>query len=161
MSKQKNHSTVLAALLLLLVFAVSVLLVLIIGVDTYHRITERDSVSYDRRICMNYIATKVRGADTEGGVSIERFGGLDALVLGETIDGREYTTRIYEYEGVLMELFSERGAEMSPKAGEKIIETDGVEFSIDNGILNVSCSGKDSERINMTLSLRSGEGASI
>ena len=89
----QHHLDGLIALLLFGVFAVCVLAVLLTGANAYRRLTERDQSAYSRRTCAQYLATRVRQADSLNGISVESFGGTDALVLEET--GSEYLTRIY------------------------------------------------------------------
>ena len=95
----------LLALLLFGVFAVCVLAVLLTGARAYRGLTQRDQAAYSRRVCVQYIATRVRQADRAEGVSVEPFGEGDALVLSE--DG--YVTRVYHYDGYLMELYAKIG----------------------------------------------------
>ena len=85
----QHHFDGLAALLLFGVFAVCVLAVLLTGADAYRRLTQRDQVAFDRRSCVQYIATKVRQADTAGNVAVVEIGGVSSLVM----DGdEEYVT---------------------------------------------------------------------
>ena len=104
-------------LLLFCVFAVCVLSVLLTGAGAYRRLTERDRVSYDRRTAAQYIAEKVRQADTWDDVSVEE------------IDGETYLTRIYYHDGYIRELFCAADAEMEPGDGEQIIETCDLKIS--------------------------------
>ena len=77
----QHHIDTLAALLLFGIFAACVLTVLLAGAEAYRRVTERDREAYDRRTCVQYVATRVRQADAAGSVSLETFGGVKALVL--------------------------------------------------------------------------------
>ena len=72
----------LGALLLFGVFAVCVLAVLLTGADAYRGLTQRNQEAGNRRSCVQYIATKVRQSDSLGAVSVENFGGVDALEIG-------------------------------------------------------------------------------
>ena len=62
-------------------------------------------------------------------MSVEDFGGRDALVLAEEIDGETYLTRIYYHDGYIRELFCAADAEMEPGDGEQIIETCDLKIS--------------------------------
>ena len=97
------HLDGLIALLLFGVFAVCVLAVLLTGASAYQRLTQRDMAAYDSRVCIQYIAARVRQADRDNGVSVEPFGGRDALILTE--EGG-YATYVYWHEGYLMELYT-------------------------------------------------------
>lgn len=161
MKKQgsQHHMDTLAALLLFGVFAACVLTVLLTGADAYARITERDGVTYDRRTCIQYVATRVRQADTAGGVSLEVFGGVKALVLKDWEDDN-YITRVYYHNGYLMELYSEAGLDLSPEDGERIMACDWMRLSLVDGLLTVDLLDPQGEVTTLRLSLRSGgEGA--
>ena len=92
MKRQGTRHQVDSLLMLLLfgVFAVCVLSVLLTGARAYRGLTQRDQAAFDRRSCVQYIATRVRQADIEGGVAVEPFGEATALAL--TSQG--FTTRV-------------------------------------------------------------------
>lgn len=94
------------------------------GADGYQRLTQRDQEAYAQRTAAQYLATRIRQADTAAGITVEPFGsdGPDALLLHEQVEGTTYVTRVYCYEGYLRELFSAADAELLPADGEKILE---------------------------------------
>ncbi|MDD3347747.1 DUF4860 domain-containing protein [Oscillibacter sp.] len=177
---KKSQMDGLLALLVLSVFAVCILAVLLTGADTYGRLKQRDEASYDRRTAAQYLATKVRQADADGGVAmVTSFDGEmpvngvgmwptggDTLFLEEIIDGAPYYTRVYYYDGYLRELFSDAAAEMAPEDGEKILEARGLTFDwtptgAPGSLLTAEVTDADGGVERVVLSLRSGrEGVS-
>lgn len=145
----------LAALLLFGIFAACVLMVLLAGADAYRRLTERDRQAYQRRTCAQYIAARVRQADSLGGVGVEPFGDGYALALAE---GTGYHTLVYCYDGWLMELYCGVDAGLEPQDGERLLEMDGLEFSLQDGLLTAVIDGADGTGDVLRLSLRSGKG---
>ena len=101
-----------------------------------------------------YVATRVRQNDSLDSVTVEDFDGVDALVLG---DG-EYVTRVYCYQGKLMELYSAREDALTPAAGEAIMDLDWLEMGLSNGLLTIQVLDTRGEVSTLCLSLRSGEG---
>ena len=157
MRRQKDHSlNGLLALVLFGVFAACVLSVLLTGADAYQRLTERDRASYASRTAAQYIATRVRQADCSGGVTIGAFGGGDALELWERVDGEDYLTRVYCYDGWLRELFADADGDFAPEDGEKVLEADSLTMTLsDSGLLTAELTaGGETERVCLTL--RSG-----
>ena len=146
----------LIALLLFGVFAVCVLAVLLTGADAYRRLTERDRRAYSQRTCVQYLATRVRQGDRLGDLQVEDFGGTDALVFRKD---SEYMTRVYCYEGWLMELYASQELEMKPADGERIMELSGLEMALEDGRLTLTVTGPEGGASSLVLSLRSGEGA--
>ena len=147
------------ALLLFGVFAACVLLVLLTGADAYRRLTERDQAAYDRRTCVQYVATRVRQADCAGGVSVSEFDGVPVLELHETIEGTDYVTLVYCYDGWLRELFAAADAGLDPEAGETVMEAQDLALSLEDGLLTVAVTDSRGTVNTLVLSLRGGEGA--
>ena len=150
------HLDGLIALLLFGVFAVCVLAVLLTGASAYQRLTQRDMAAYDSRVCIQYIAARVRQADRDNGVSVEPFGGRDALILTE--EGG-YATYVYWHEGYLRELYTSVDGDLAPEDGEKLMASGGLELSLEDGLLTVDITQGTGEQDTLCLSLRSGEGA--
>ena len=159
--ERKHHMDGVFVLLLFCVFAACILSVLLTGAGAYRRLTERDRVSYDRRTAAQYIAAKVRQADTWNGVSVEKFGGQDTLALAEEIDGETYLTRIYYYDGYIRELFSSADMEAAPEDGEKIIEANDLRLTSGPAHRKIIAEITDGagETARLVLALRSGKGA--
>ncbi len=152
--KIQHHMDGLLLLLLFGVFAVCVLSVLLTGARAYRRLTLRDQEAYRRRTCVQYIATRVRQGDIEGGVTVEPFGEGDALAL--TADG--YVTRVYWHDGWLKELYTDEDVQLAPEDGEKIMELGGLTMSMDDGLLTVEAVNGDGTSDTLRLALRGGEG---
>lgn len=153
-----NRILSLAALLLLAVFALCILASLLGGAEIYRSVTDRDRDSYDRRTAVQYIATRLRQADCSEAVAVEDFGGVEALVLTQQIDGRDYCTRVYCCQGHLCELFSAADNPLSPTAGERVLPLQQLDFSLQQGLLQVQLQFADGEWQSAVLSLRSEEG---
>lgn len=153
----QHHIDTLAVLLLFGVFTVCVLTVLLTGAEAYRRMTGRDSAAYDRRACVQYVSTRLRQADTAGGVSLEVFGETRALVLRDSGDA-DHITRVYYHDGYLMELYSEAGREVSPEDGERIMACDWMRLSLADGLLTIDLLDLRHEITTIYVDLRSGEG---
>ena len=97
-------------------------------------VTRRDQEAYNARTAVQYVAQRVRQADSLYGITLEDFDGVESLVLGQ---GEPYITRLYCYEGWLMELYCLAGESFSPEDGERIIEAQELKLSLDQGMLGV------------------------
>ena len=155
----KHHLDGLLALLLFGVFAASILSVLLTGAGVYSRLTQRDQRAYDRRTCVQYLATKVRQAPSGAQVTVGTFGEGDALLLSEDIDGQPYLTRIYCYDGWLRELFSAADDPFAPEDGEKILPAQALALHTDHNLLQIDLTDSSGQTISLTLSPRGGEEA--
>lgn len=154
--KSQYHTQGLAALLLAGLFAACALAVLLTGAQAYSRLTQRDQAVAQRRTCAQYLATRVRQADQKDGVSVAAFGDTDALLL---MEGEDYATRIYCYDGYLMELFAAKDDTLAPADGTRILPSGGLALSLEDGLLTAILTTTEGTTDTLRLSLRSGEGA--
>lgn len=132
---KKNHMTGLAVLLAFTLFAAAVLLVLLTGADTYARLVRRSEESFHSRTAAQYLTTRLQQADREGALSVEDFGGTQALVLRQELEGEVYETRIYCLDGYLRELFAAEDSGLTPEDGEKVVPAAALTFHSRDGML--------------------------
>jgi len=149
----------LLALLLFAVFAACILLVLLMGAKAYKQLVLRDNESYDRRTATQYIITRVRQSDLDGAFSVRKESVGDVLAMSEEVDGSEYETLVYCYDGYLRELFTVGDSEFDPQAGEKILPVELFAVQLEEGLLSVELELPNGDADNIVMSVRSGEGA--
>ncbi len=154
----KHTSTGLANLVPLLLFAVlavSVLTVLMTGAEQYGALTERDQVIHTQRTAIQYIHTKLRQAPD--GVTVTDFDSCTTVSITENIEGFPCVTRIYCYDGYLRELFALAGEEMTPAAGEKIIEMEHMDVTMTDGLLTITLMDESGDTMTVVHYVEKGE----
>ena len=161
MKLDRRHKGIssLAALLMLLVFAVALLAVLLGGANVYDRLTARDSESYDSRTCVQYLTTKVRQSENATCLSLSQFGDGDCLTITEHINGVAFTTQVYCHDGWLMELFTLKGAGLPPEGGAKIIQAQALTLTQEGSLLHMNIVDGNGTPSSISLHLRGGEEA--
>ena len=60
-----------------------------------------------------------------------------------------------------MELYASADADLAPEDGERLMETAGLDLSLENGLLEMTITGPEGTEDRLCLSLRSGEGAGL
>jgi hypothetical protein len=150
--KVKTLSAV-AALLVLAVFALTILGVLLGGAGVYQRLTQRVAASADSRSAAQYLATKVRQAPLPGQIQVLPFGEGLALQIPETENGA-FVTRIYCHDGWLMELFCAEGSDLLPQDGEKVLPMERLTPSLEAGLLKLSITDSWGQTQKLMLTLR-------
>ena len=140
------------------IFALCILGTLLQGVRVYRELTERGQSSYADRTAAQYLATRVRQADTAGAVSVGTFGMVETLELTETIDGTEYITRVYCFDGYIRELFTAASHEFMPYDGECILPAEELDFTLRDGLLTAEITAESGQTLRVCLSLRSTGG---
>lgn len=140
---KRGHSLdVLLTLVLFGVFTASVLMVLMMGAQSYQGVVTSMKESYEERTCLQYIATKVAHYSGTDAVTVTEYGDGSALALKETINDNEYITYIYLYQGQAMELFCESDVELDPEAGFSIMDVEGLTIeSVSSQLLHLTCTG--------------------
>lgn len=135
MKDDRSRITQTLALLTLTVFALCVLLVLLSGASCYRGLVDRGETAYARRTAVQYLTTRVRQAEQ---VEIGDFEGCQTLILGQTVDGERYTTKVYCYDGWLRELYAVPGAKLPAKAGTAILEAETFALHREGSLLRVT-----------------------
>jgi hypothetical protein len=141
MNRMRTHSIdVVFVLVLFCTFAMSVLMVLMIGASTYNDVTDDMSENYESRTGVAYIAEKIRHFGEEGAVAVGTHNGTQTLELSQDIDGEHYTTYVYCIDGEIREYFTKTGSDFPLSAGEAIVEAEDfyAEMVTDN-LVKVTC----------------------
>lgn len=135
---------------LLLVFAASALAVVLIGAHVYKTTAANMDTNYTSRTSLSYAAEKIRQHDESGSIFTGKVEDEDALILLETIDGKEYATYIYEDDGMLKELFTDKNTSVQKKLGDAILEVQNFTIeALEGGFIRFTATDKE----NHTLSL--------
>ena len=129
---KKNKTDSVFVLTVFCFFTVSVFLVIMFAASTYTRITDISRNGQNERIILSYIRTKIRSADSAGAISVGEFHGLSALFIEEFLDEREFITVIYNYNGMVYELFCEKDSGLLPEDGISIIAVGTLGFEQSN-----------------------------
>lgn len=107
---KRGGGSMIAALILTCLFAMTMLLTLVMGAKVYRGVQQRVEDSAAQRVGVSCITAKIHANDHADGVSVQKFGGVDAVALAQ------------EYDGQLMELFCSNLDDFSPAEGTPIVE---------------------------------------
>jgi len=155
----KNSIAGLFSMVLFAIFAVCIVAVLLMGINTYQKLNDRDQAAFSRRTCAHYLTTRVRQAADPAAVIITDFGDGDALVLPETYDGEQYTTYIYCSGGWLREYFTAEDTAGDPDLGEKILKASALDISLEDDLLSVTVTDTSGRTSDIALFIRGGKEA--
>ena len=125
-------------LIIFCVFAVSVLMVLMLGASIYKNMTDLTRDGQDESTTLAFVWTKVKNCDEAGSIYIDDFYGRSALCFDEVLGGTVYQTLIYHFNGWVYELFCEKGLGLRPEDGIQIIRIGELEFKeLDYGLIKI------------------------
>jgi len=145
----------LAPIVLLGLFALCILAVLLMGADVYGDMVRQDRQIFAHRTCAGYLSTRLRQARSTEAVTISDFGG-GALVITEEIDGTDYNTQIYCYNGWLMELYAAADGDFTPADGEKLMELQALDVEKQNDLLEITLTAADGDSRELIFALNGG-----
>ena len=120
--------------LLFFVFLLCTIFTILIGSRVYENIRERDNLSFHTDTALAYISNKVRQGDIADFVSIRDY------------DGILFETWIYQADGALWELFTQKDSGVDLSSGQMIMESAPVSFLLEtndhkNTLLTISLDG--------------------
>lgn len=111
------------------VFAASALAVLILSAHAYSSQVQSSNESYKRNTSLSYVGEKIRQNDASGGISVSKLEETPCLVLCSGTQEASYLTYIYEYEGMLKELFIRSDVDARLEDGRDVMEVS--DFTMD------------------------------
>ena len=141
-SRGGSRSAHLFTSLLFLVFTCALLLALATGVGVYRHIHATSSATEKARLAGALVTNVVRSKDAEAAVSLGTApGGGQSLVLTERLDSGTFETRLYLYDGALVEEYVPAGTAYDPAHAEPLVAASAfaVELDEDAGALRVTC----------------------
>ena len=136
------------------VFFLVMMLALVAGVIIFRGVSERQETANVLRMESGFITNLVRMGDMADAVQTGEGPEGDALVLVTTLPSGVYETRIYHYNGAIVQEYAAAGLPYDPELAVCIVESATFEFSFVNGLLTVTTDDGD-----FPVALRSVQGA--
>lgn len=127
--KQKKHTVdILFVIILFGVFAISALMLVIMGSSVYSKTVDSMEFNYKDRTSYAYITEKFRQNDRINSISTQTINDNSCFVFSEEIGSEIYNTYLYIHEGCLKELFTKEETSLPLKAGNIILEATSLEI---------------------------------
>lgn len=122
-------------IILMAVFFIVLMIGLAIGVTMYQNVARVQAQTNDLHMQSGLLANTVHVNDAIDAVAKGEGPEGDALVLVEHLDSGTYETRIYHYQGAIVQEYAIAGRDYNPINALKLVESDTFEFSYANGLL--------------------------
>lgn len=169
--------------LLFALFVATLLMAILAGTDVYRGLNREGDVADDQRLSLTLLANDVRANDqidavacawvTEDGAELTIAEGREALVvptgdtggarnlldgpalvLRETLSSGVYETRLYRYDGVIMEEYALADAPYDPAKATAIVRSSVFDFSYGGGLLTITT---DAGQVSVALRAAGGD----
>lgn len=133
---RSNRSRVFTAILF--AFIVTFLLLLLLtGMSVYGHVNSQREASDNSRLGLSLIVNSVRMNDTADAVSEGTGPEGAALVLTEYLEAGTYETRIYAYQGMIVEEYALAEREYVPDRARAIVASEVFSFEYAGGLLTI------------------------
>lgn len=152
MGKKDRQPQAVFSMALFVLMLACVLALTVFGARVYEALTVSRSRNQAARASLAYLAARLRAADESGAVCVRRTEQGDLLILGEPQDNTGYETRIYLYDGFLLEEYSAAGSGPAPESAQQIAETDLFAVEVEEALVRVT-----TEQGTVQVYLHSGE----
>lgn len=119
--------------LLFAVIALFLLLALLVGTSAYRAANDVRSSSDNTRLGLSLIANSIRATDGTDAVGVADGPEGLALVLTEHLGNGDYETRLYAYQGAIVEEYTRA----TPEKAREIVRSSTFDFTYTDGLLTV------------------------
>lgn len=126
--EKKGIATRVFTIALLTVFFVVLMTGLAAGVAMYQAVANNQIDTNQARMQAGLLASNVHANDVAGSIGSSSGPEGRSLVFSETFDGQTYETRIYLYEGNIVQEYSLAGSEYTPARAQPLIESSTFDF---------------------------------
>jgi hypothetical protein len=137
MGNKKHAVNLIFTVTLLGVFALSAIMVAVMGAQVYQRGAAKMQANFDTRTSLVYISEKLRQNPDEA-FRRESVEGSDALVLTQSYDGNVYESWIYVHDGKLYEVMVAAGTSVKPGDGQRIMSLNSIDIDIEDTLLTIT-----------------------
>lgn len=124
--------------LLFAVIAFFLLIALLVGTSAYRAANDVRASSDTARLGLSLIANSIRTADGTDAVGVADGPEGLALVLTEHLANGDYETRLYAYQGSIVEEYTRAGAAFTPEKAREIVASSTFEFTYIDDLLTVN-----------------------
>ncbi|MCI8468908.1 MAG: DUF4860 domain-containing protein [Eggerthellaceae bacterium] len=123
--------------LLFALFVITLLLAIMAGTRVYSALSDMRTQTDDDRLAMGLLVNSVRADDAIDAVSVGAGPEGPALVLTERLNSGSYETRIYLYQGQVVQEYSVAGTPYTPDKATPVVRTDTFTFTYSDGLLSI------------------------
>ena len=137
-SRYTNRQRSFFETIVFLLLSVLLLVAIVSGVGSYAAVSDAYQAQADQRVGLNLIASNVRASDAPAGVVRGTGPEGDALVLVDKQDDMTYETRIYQYQGNIVEEYAIAGTDYTPAKAQVLVSSQAFSFKVKDGLLTIT-----------------------
>jgi hypothetical protein len=151
---KKQHVGQYFTLLLFGVFVILLLMALWMGTEAFRAINAMQSTTDNARLALNSLQNRVKAFDEADAFSTAEGPEGPSIVFTYKLEAGDYETRLYLYQGALVQELAFSDDPYIPMTATKIVDTNTFSFEYEDGLLTVT-----TDQGTMNVALRSEVGA--
>jgi hypothetical protein len=125
-------------LVLFALFVVALLIAIATGTGIYRSLSTMQANADDNRLGLSLIANSVKATDATDAVAVGNGPEGRSLVLVERLTSGTYETRLYLYQGYLVEEYALASSAYTPAKASRIVASSTFNFNYRDGLLSVT-----------------------
>lgn len=137
-SGRADHTGQYFTLVLFGVFVILLLMALWMGTVAFRTINTMQSTTDDARLALNSLQNRVRAFDEAGSFGTGEGPEGKSIVFTYRLEAGDYETRLYLYQGALVQELAFSTDPYVPMTATKIVETSTFSFQYEDGLLTVT-----------------------
>ncbi len=130
------------------VFVTVLLIAIIVGTNVYRVLYMEGQRTSAQRLDTALLANIVKSNDAEGAFAQTEGPQGPVLLMLEFADAGDFETRIYQYDGNIVQEYARGGSELNPERASVIGRSDVFDFHLDGDLLTIST---DEGEVNVAL----------
>ncbi len=124
-------------IVLFVVFIAALLIALVVGTHVYSSLAEVRVATGDSRMSSSFLVNSIKSHDAIDEIALGQGPEGVSLVLIEALESGRYETRIYLYQGTIVEEYSLDQAPYDPSRATPLVTSEMFDVSYQNGLLTV------------------------
>ena len=158
-TKPRQHVVdILFVISLFCVFALSAIFLITVGASIYSRTMSNMGDNFSSRTAVAYMIEKVHQMDEQGQVMVGSYDGIPCIELKFDVNGIEYATYMYEYDGYLTELTKRTDIDLDPEFGQQIIRVNELKIvPVNDNLIHCVIKTETDEDYEFNIALHSKE----
>lgn len=119
-------------------FVVIDLAAITLGINAYSDVATQQAAAEQQQLALGPIVSTIRANDADGAIARGEGPEGSSLVFIQTLDSGSYETRIYLYQGSIVEEYALAGAAYTPEKATVLSSSKSFDFDYDDGLLTLS-----------------------
>lgn len=132
-----GHNGRLFITVLFAVIGLFLLFALLMGTNAYRATNGIREATDEMRLSLSLIANSVRMNDATNALRTAEGPEGPVLVLTERLNTGDFETRLYSYQGSIVEEYARAGSSLDPQRARAVVASEKFDFAYANGLLTV------------------------